>query len=123
MTFSLILLAVIILMVLMVRFSSHDAAYWHVDPISVEKTANPNQYLLREGADKEPPVFDMTAAELAQKFDNMALAQPATIRLSGGPEDLWATYVQRTKVMAYPDYISVKFLNAVDERRNSAQPA
>ena len=40
------------------------------------------------------------------KFQQMALAQPDTILL--GERDGFATYVQRTKLVQFPDYVSVK---------------
>ena len=52
----------------------------------------------------------MTPEALMTAFQRMALAQPNTTLL--GERDGFATYIQRTKVMAYPDYISVRAVAA-----------
>ncbi len=103
-----IILALIVAMVLWVRVAPSDATQWHVDPETVEKGARPNQYLMRDGQDTDSMIFDMEPADLAAKFDQIALAQPKVSVLAGRAEDGHVTYVQRTNLMAYPDYISVK---------------
>ena len=50
----------------------------------------------------------MQPAELAAKFNDVALSKPNVVVLNGDAKDLFVTYMQRTKLMAYPDYISVK---------------
>lgn len=88
-----------------------DPARWHVDPFTATPPRSPNWVrLLPPSAGGDAPVFDVTAAELARAFDAMATAQPGTYRLAGAPDALWATYVQRSRLMRYPDYISVKFV-------------
>ena len=103
-----IILALIVAMVLWVRVAPSDATQWHVDPETVEKGARPNQYLMRDGQDADSIIFDMEPADLAAKFDQIALAQPKVSVLAGRAENGHVTYVQRTNLMAYPDYISVK---------------
>lgn len=107
-----IVAAVIIFMILWVRFAPVGGDEWHVDPETVEKGIRPNQYLMRDGQDADSRVFDMSVQELAQKFDDVALSKPDVTRLAGSVADGWVTYVQRTKVMRYPDYISVKVTDA-----------
>lgn len=103
-----IILALIVAMVLWVRVAPSDPNQWHVDPETVEKGVRPNQFLMRDGQDADSLVFDMPAADLGAKFNDMALSQPKVSVLAGSAADGHVTYVQRTNLMAYPDYISVK---------------
>ena len=103
-----ILLALIIVMILWVRMAPSDANQRHVDPETVEKTTKPNKFLMRDGQDMNGLVFDMSPADLSAKFDEMALSQPKVTVLAGSAAQGHVTYVQRTNLMAYPDYISVK---------------
>jgi uncharacterized protein (DUF1499 family) len=91
---------------------------WHIDPEGAAWTDKRNNFKVSpEGDDKvhKSLVFGMSAAELMTNFQKMALEQPDTVLL--GERDGFATFVQRTKLMQYPDYISVK---AVDVEGGSA---
>ena len=103
-----IILAVIVAMVLWVRVAPSDANEWHADPETVDKNARPNQFLMRDGQDADSLVFDMDPATLAAKFNEIALSQPKVTVLAGSADTGHVTYLQRTNLMAYPDYISVK---------------
>jgi len=100
-----------------VRLAPSDPARWHVDPLSAPGTGKPNSFRLApegmqaEAADGVAPVFAMTAGDLAAAFDRMALAQPRTRRLSGSAEAGFVTYVQRSRVFGFPDYVSVRFID------------
>jgi uncharacterized protein (DUF1499 family) len=59
-------------------------------------------------ADAEAPVYPVDAATLAAAFDAHVMIQPRTTRLAGGPDELWVTYVQRSRVFGFPDYVSVR---------------
>lgn len=86
---------------------------FHVDPLTVKEVESSNQYLVapaslaRVRPNRESPEFDATPRELMIAFDSIALAAPRTKLAVGGPAELWATYVQRTRLMRFPDYISV----------------
>jgi uncharacterized protein (DUF1499 family) len=56
----------------------------------------------------------MPAADLAAAFDRIALSAPRTTRLAGSPGDLWTTYVQRSRLWRFPDYISVRAIDLGD---------
>ncbi len=107
----LVLVAFGIGFVLWVRFARDDAARWHVDPLTAVLSGKPNQYLLKP---ENAPVFDMDARSLAVVFDAMAQAQPDVQLLAGSIDGLWLTYVQRSALMRYPDYISVRFIDRPD---------
>lgn len=102
-------------LMLYVRFAPLDAASWHVDPVTASTPETPNSFrVLAPGSTPGPaemvsPVYPVPPSELMQAFDRMALAQPRTRRLAGAPDGtVHVTYVQRTALVAYPDYISVR---------------
>jgi uncharacterized protein (DUF1499 family) len=88
-----------------VRMAPDDPARWHVDPVTAEGTGKPNEAFVR-GADA--PFFPETPAHLMERFDRMAMAQPRTTRLAGDPAEGFATYVQRSALWRFPDYVSVR---------------
>lgn len=103
------LIALAVIGAVYVRNANDDPAVWHLDPEGAQSTGKPNNFRVSpsgEGKAHQSPVFDMTTAELMTKFQEMALAQPETVLL--GERDGFATYVQRTKLVQFPDYISVK---------------
>lgn len=93
------------------RMAPDDPAIWHVDPVTAQRADSPNQYIvapegLRPDADRTAKVHSGTARDLLFQFDSVAGA--SSTRLAGSLEDGHITYVQRTAIMGYPDYISVK---------------
>jgi uncharacterized protein (DUF1499 family) len=108
----------------LVRLSSDDPARWHVDPMTAARTGAPNDWLLAPQstavADGAAPVWQATPATLMQAIDALALAQPNTALVARGPDPLMATYVQRSALMRYPDYISVRALPAGEGRATLA---
>jgi uncharacterized protein (DUF1499 family) len=59
-------------------------------------------------------VYDATPAHLAAAFDAFAMAQPGVSRLKVSDDDLCVTYVQRSRIMGFPDYFSIRFLDMGD---------
>ena len=98
------------------RFAPVNAEKWHVDPETVQKTRRPNQYLVRDGADAQSPVFDMPASAVFDHFDKIARQKPNVTLVAGDPATGWATYEQRSKKVQYPDYISVRATDLEDGR-------
>jgi hypothetical protein len=88
-----------------VRLAPDDAARWHVDPAVAESTGRPNERLLR-GADA--PLFAETPEALMARLDAAAMAEPRVSRLAGDPADGFVTYVQRSALWGFPDYVSVR---------------
>jgi uncharacterized protein (DUF1499 family) len=107
---------------LYVRFAPLDAATWHVDPLTAPTPATPNSWRIAPpgqspGTAGQPSaIYRATPAELMAAFDRIALQQPETTRIAGTPEEGLVTYVQRTKLVKYPDYISVKAVDVGDGR-------
>ncbi len=87
---------------------------WHVDPVTAPKPDTDNAFravpeaMGSEGVDLRTAVYPVDAMELAGALDRVALSEPDTRRLAGTPEDLWVTYVQRSAVFGFPDFVSVR---------------
>ncbi|MEM8849669.1 MAG: DUF1499 domain-containing protein [Pseudomonadota bacterium] len=94
-----------LLYVRMVDMSPDD---WHADPDLGERTGRPNDVLVAEGGDLPSVVLDGSPADVAARLDAIALAEPGTERIAGTPEGGWMTYVQRSRLVGYPDAVSVK---------------
>ncbi|MRH19466.1 DUF1499 domain-containing protein [Rhodovulum strictum] len=93
------------------RKVADDPALWHVDPLTAEKPGTPNAILVRpEGGDRTAPAYAVSPEDLARAIEAVALSEPNTSRIAGSPEELWMTYVQRSRIMGFPDYISIKAL-------------
>lgn len=112
------LIAVIVAALLWFRFAPSDPSVWHKDPATVQKTAKPNQFLMRDGGDAAAEVFDISPAKLATAFHKVAMSQPRVSVLTEADNDYWITYVQRSKLMGYPDYISIR-IEPVDEDKSA----
>lgn len=97
-----------------VRVAPDDVATWREDPAEVTASGALNEYVVHPesaGADAVSPVFDETPESLLIRFRDMALAQPRVTLLD--QRDGVLTLVQRSLLMAFPDYISVRAV-AVD---------
>jgi uncharacterized protein (DUF1499 family) len=97
-----------------VNTSSHDPARWHVDPATVRLSGKPNEYLAAPRgttaapADIETPLYSESPRDLLVRFDAIARAQPRTRVVAGDPDSLMITYVQRSRVFGFPDYLTVR---------------
>lgn len=99
---------------LMIWSVSHDASRWHLDPLTAERTGKPNDFLVApEGASAATPdlvlaPIDMPPEVLMARLKEAALAEPRVSVVGGAPEAAHVTYVQRSAVFGFPDYISVR---------------
>ncbi len=94
---------------LYVRLAPTDAALWHVDPRAIAKPSTPNNWLIRPvGGDARPPDYSLSAPELAEVIDAVALAQPRTERIAGSVPSGHMTYLVRSRIMGYPDFVSIR---------------
>lgn len=90
-----------------IRLSPMDPQVWHVDPGAALRTGKPNDYLVADGGDRPALAVAETPEALLTRLDAAAMAEDGVTRLAGAPEAGWVTYVQRTRLMGYPDAISV----------------
>ncbi len=104
-----------------VRLAGHDPDRWHVDPLVAPTPNTPNSYRIGPpagslGASVEPDMpartYPVAPGDLAAAFDAVATADERVEIVAGSAESGHVTYVQRSKAMAFPDYVSVRFLEA-----------
>jgi hypothetical protein len=106
-----ILLAILAVVVLAVlggaiyfRLAPMPPEVWHVDPATVEPPSTPN-YALRRGEDaariERPP------EAVAARLDAVVRDEGAKL-IAGDLTDGHATYVVRSRIMGFPDAISIR---------------
>jgi len=94
----------------------HNPDDWHVDPLTAIASKSPNSYrvapsdLTSQPIDAQALIYNERPLVLAQAFDQFALTQRDTLRIAGLPSDLMMTYVQTSRRLKMPDYITVKFI-------------
>ena len=97
---------------LFVRLAPSRAADWHLDPLLAERPGAPNHHLIRPaGGDRAAPIYGMPPAELAAALDRIARADGARL-LAGDVAQGHMTYVSRSPVLGFPDYISLRVIPA-----------
>jgi uncharacterized protein (DUF1499 family) len=107
--------ALIVIAAVMIRRLDHDAGVWHVDPMTAPTPSTPNSYRVAPAgsgvdADATAPTFEMSVMDLAAKFDRVARDSGSVEVVGGSPESGFVTYVQTSALFAFPDYISVRFI-------------
>ncbi len=100
-----------------IRRQSDDPVAWHLDPLTAPTPSTPNSYRVApagEAIDRnaDAPTFTVPVAELAAAFDAVALGDARVEVLAGSAADGFVTYVQRSAFFAFPDYVSVRFIEA-----------
>ncbi len=103
-----------------VRFAPLNAEQWHQDPMTAPTPATPNSWRIAApgqdpgAAGQASPVYRASAGELLAAFEKVALSKPHTEKLAGSAADGFVTFVQRTPLVRYPDYISVRAVDLGD---------
>jgi uncharacterized protein (DUF1499 family) len=99
---------------LAIRAVGHDPAEWHVDPFAAERSGKPNDYLVApEGTTAADPdrtlePLDEPPQSVMERLHAIATGEPRTEVVAGSPQEGHVTYVQRSLVFGFPDYISVR---------------
>ena len=87
-----------------------------VDFAKLERPKSPNTYLVAPDgftpgpSDSEAPVFGVSAEKLRENWNAMIAGQPQVEKIAESPDGLQIDYIQRTKLMHYPDWITVRFI-------------
>lgn len=111
--FAALVVAIGIAGLVVVRTARHDAATWHVNPADAAPAAKSNATLAAPiGATRSEPdiVLDSRArspADLLAALDAVARSEPRVEVVAGDIATRKITYVQRSAVIGFPDYISV----------------
>ncbi|MEM6932316.1 MAG: DUF1499 domain-containing protein [Pseudomonadota bacterium] len=104
---------------LWVNFMPLDPERWSIDPAGAERKPSPNSFLVApEGATSAKPdipssVYSQDPATLLERFSEIALGAPKVTELSE-PGSAVRTFVQRSRLIGFPDYITVKALPVED---------
>ena len=101
-----------------INLSGHDQARWHLDPAAVTLRGTPNEYLAAvPGATVAQPhllaaIHPQSPRALLACFDAIARARPRVAVVAGDVDSLMITYVQRSRILGFPDYLTVKAVGA-----------
>lgn len=90
----------VVLALIAPRMMPDDPARWHVDPRTATLSEKPNNH--RVAID-----LPLSPTEALAAFDALAMAAPRVSRLVQDEAAGRVTYVQRSAVFGFPDYISV----------------
>ncbi|SER48627.1 Protein of unknown function [Tranquillimonas rosea] len=90
-----------------VRLAPTDAAAWHVDPMEVDPPKEGGWLVRPARGNAAAPVFPVSTAGLLEAIDSIARETPRTERLAGSVQEGRITYVTRSQLWGFPDYITV----------------
>lgn len=90
-----------------VRLAPVDEAAWHVKPADAQRTGKPNDYLVAEEGDAPPVTLTAPLARVAAALEDTASSEAGASVLAGDAADGFVTYIQRSTVVGFPDFISV----------------
>ena len=99
-----------------------------LDFSSLKKTRKPNTYLMSppDYCQYPPktisPIYEISMLNLAGLFERVALAEPRTEKLGSREigKDLQVDYVQYSKLIGYPDTVTVRFIDLGEGRSTLA---
>ena len=109
MKFFLALLVLVAGMVLYIRVAPSEPDKWHVDPLAAGDPGR-SGYLQQPGPGTK--TYPMTPEALMAAFDAVAMAAPRVQRLAGSVDGRHVTYIARSRLMRFPDYVSVRAVAA-----------
>lgn len=89
-----------------VRLAPITAADWHVDPEEVTPPSAPNFALL---AGTRAVTIEAPALAVSGRLDAIAQAEGAQV-IAGSLAEGFVTYVIRTRIMGYPDFLTIKLV-------------
>lgn len=95
-----------------------------IDFATLQRTTKPNQYLLcpndlcRAYIDDLPPLYGATVPELRSAWEALVQAEPRVTELRRDAEGTQIDYVQRSRLLRFPDLITVRFI-PIGERRST----
>ncbi|MCC3306458.1 DUF1499 domain-containing protein [Sneathiella sp. HT1-7] len=99
-----------------------------LDFSSLKKPRKPNTYLMSppDYCQYPPktisPIYEISTLNLAGLFETVALAEPRTEKLGSREigKDLQVDYVQYSKLIGYPDTVTVRFIDLGEGRSTLA---
>ncbi|NIA70806.1 DUF1499 domain-containing protein [Pelagibius litoralis] len=86
---------------------------WHVDPVTIEKPDTENHFLLRpQGGDGPAPVFQASPDAVVIALQEVIDETPRATVIDGSPGARHMTILVRSKLVGFPDFVTVKVLAA-----------
>ena len=91
-----------------------------IDFSTLQRPRSPNTYLVCSNdfsastPDQEAPIFPSPLKDLIRAWNTMIANQPRTEEIYKQDDGLLRTFVQRTKLVRFPDVISVEFVSLTD---------
>jgi len=104
-SFVIILTTVAIAMLVYVRIAPDTVERWHLDPETVKPTRRPNHYRL---VGDQAETLDISQAILTEIILDYVGDQDGVSLLANTNDGQLITFVQRSKLIGYPDYITFK---------------
>lgn len=114
-TFFIVILVLFAAGLLWIRFAPIDRDRWHVDPADAE---NPERSGVRF-IGREAPRYPGDPDTVLTTFDEIALSEPRTRLLEGDIDEGLLTYVSRSRVFGFADFITVKAVSEDDQTKLS----
>lgn len=102
------LVLVVLLLMAWVRLAPSSPTVWHVDPTMVDPPEEGGWLARPSDGNSETRTYPTDPVSLLGAFNAVALAEPRTRRLAGSPEEGRITYVCRSRIMGFPDYVTVQ---------------
>jgi Protein of unknown function (DUF1499) len=94
---------------LAIRFWPLDPVTYHAEPLSAAKLPGSRDWLVRpEGGDARAPDYPGAPVALLERLSGHVQSQRGCSVLAGTPQDSWMTFVCRSRIMGYPDLVSVR---------------
>ncbi|HNB28017.1 MAG TPA: DUF1499 domain-containing protein [Alphaproteobacteria bacterium] len=97
-----------------------------IDFATLQRADTPNQYLAcpndlcRAYIDDLPPVYAASVAEVRSAWEAMLQAEPRVVELRRDPQGTQIDYVQRSRLLRFPDLITIRFIPLDDKRTTLA---
>ena len=114
-TFFIVILVLFAAGLLWIRFAPIDRDRWHVDPADAE---NPERSGVRF-IGREAPRYPGDPDTVLTTFDEIVLSEPRTRLLEGDIDEGLLTYVSRSRVFGFADFITVKAVSEGDQTKLS----
>lgn len=97
-----------------------------VDFATLTLTQKPNQYLVcpdgfcRAAAHRLSPGYNVTANELRERWLQWMTEQPKVVLASANSEGLQVTFIERSRLLGFPDLITLQFVPAGERQSTIA---
>jgi len=112
----LICLLICLLLFAYIRLSKVDQSIWHLDPDSITFNNKSNSFLLNYN-NKGTEIFDISVNSLFNHLNNIIINDNCE-KVFGDINFGLITYVCRSKVFGFPDYVSISF-EKLDNNKSS----